>query len=148
MIVSIKHRGNYKFNKHFLGPDHVPAFDGAPGGEEEQCAMVIDSFPSLKYWTRNVARHHKSFSLPTPTDKFYPDFVALMEDGRLLVVEYKGKDRAPDNSSDGRGKQLIGKMWAETSGGKAVFVMATIERNDPTEITHTIRKALGRSSAA
>ena len=71
-----------------------------------------------------------------------------MEDGRLLVVEYKGKDRAPDNRSDGREKQLIGKMWAETSGGKAVFVMATIERNDPTEITHTIRKALGRSSAA
>ena len=104
--------------------------------------MVIDSFPGVKYWTRNVARHAKSFSLPTSTDKFYPDFIALMEDGRLLVVEYKGQDRAPDNSSDAREKQLIGEVWAKTSGGKAVFVMATMERKDPNEICHTIRKAL------
>ena len=137
-----KYSGNYKFSRHFMGPDHVPAFDGAPGGEEEQCAMVIDSFPGVKYWTRNVARHAKSFSLPTSTDKFYPDFIALMEDGRLLVVEYKGQDRAPDNSSDAREKQLIGEVWARTSGGKAVFVMATMERKDPNEICHTIRKAL------
>ncbi|MCY4236720.1 MAG: DEAD/DEAH box helicase family protein [Cyanobacteria bacterium MAG CAR2_bin_4] len=140
-----KYKGSYRFNKHFLGPDHVPAFDGAPGGEEEQCAMVIDSFPGVKYWTRNVARHPKSFSLPTSTDKFYPDFVALMKDGRLMVVEYKGKDRAPDNSSDAREKQLIGKAWARASGGKAVFVMATMTRKDPTEIANAIGKALGNT---
>lgn len=137
-----KYSGNYKFSRHFMGPDHVPAFDGAPGGEEEQCAMVIDSFPGVKYWTRNVARHSKSFSLPTATDKFYPDFVALMEDGRLLVVEYKGQDRAPDNSSDAREKQLISEAWARVSGGKAVFVMATMARKDPGEIHQTIHGAL------
>ncbi|MXY18946.1 MAG: restriction endonuclease subunit R, partial [Synechococcus sp. SB0664_bin_36] len=137
-----KYSGNYKFSRHFMGPDHVPAFDGAPGGEEEQCAMVIDSFPGVKYWTRNVARHSKSFSLPTATDKFYPDFVALMEDGRLLVVEYKGQDRAPDNSSDAREKQLIGEAWARVSGGRAVFVMATMARKDPGEIHQTIHGAL------
>ncbi|MYI72158.1 MAG: restriction endonuclease subunit R [Synechococcus sp. SB0673_bin_10] len=137
-----KYSGNYKFSRHFMGPDHVPAFDGAPGGEEEQCAMVIDSFPGVKYWTRNVARHSKSFSLPTATDKFYPDFVALMEDGRLLVVEYKGQDQAPDNSSDAREKQLIGEAWARVSGGRAVFVMATMARKDPGEIHQTIHGAL------
>jgi len=41
-------------------------------------------------WIRNVARHTRSFWLPTTTDKFYPDFVAQLADGRLLVVEYKG----------------------------------------------------------
>jgi type III restriction enzyme len=30
--------------------------------------------------------------LPTPTGKFYSDFVAKLKDGRYLVVEYKGKD--------------------------------------------------------
>jgi len=141
-----KYKGSYRFSRHFLGSDHVPAFDGVPGGEEEQCAIVIDSFPGVKYWTRNVARHPNSFSLPTSTDKFYPDFVALMEDGRFLVVEYKGKDRAPDNSSDAREKQLIGEAWAKVSVGRAVFVMATMTRKDPTEIAHTIRKALQKSA--
>lgn len=137
-----KYGGSYRFSKHFMGPDHVPAFDGVPGGEEEQCARMIDSFPGVKYWTRNVARHSNSFSLPTATDNFYPDFVALMEDGRLLVIEYKGQDRAPDNSSDAREKQLIGEAWARVSGGKAVFVMATMERKDPGEIHQTIHGAL------
>ena len=104
--------------------------------------MVIDSFPDLKYWTRNVARHPTSFSLPTRTDKFYPDFIALMEDDRLLVVEYKGKNWAPENSGDAREKQLIGQQWAKASGGKAVFVMATMERGNPQEIHNSIREAL------
>jgi type III restriction enzyme len=130
-----KYRGTkFAYRKHFMGPDEVPAFDGAEGGEEEQCALVIDGLPGLKYWTRNVARHRNSFSLPTSTDKFYPDFVALMEDERLLVVEYKGKDRTSEESRDSREKELIGQQWAMASGGKAVFVMATMERGDPKEV--------------
>ena len=71
----LKYRGTkFKFTKHFMGPDEVPAFDGKDGGEEEQCALVIDSLPGLRYWTRNVMRHRNSFSLPTSTDKFYADF--------------------------------------------------------------------------
>ena len=85
-----RYRGRWKPRKHFLGPDQVPAFDGAADGEEFQCAQALDALPRLKYWVRNVARHPDSFWLPTATDKFYPDFVALLEDGRLLVVEYKG----------------------------------------------------------
>ncbi len=142
-----KYCGSYKFSKHFMGPDHVPAFDGVAGGEEEQCAMAIDSFPDLKYWTRNVARHHNSFSLPTSTDKFYPDFIALMNDDRLLVVEYKGKNWAPENSSDAREKQLIGQQWAKASGGKGVFVMATMERRNSNEIHNTILNALQKPAA-
>ncbi|MEF9601091.1 restriction endonuclease subunit R, partial [Paracoccus sp. PXZ] len=108
----------------------------------EQCAQVIDSLPGLKYWTRNVMRHRNSFSLPTSTDKFYPDFVAVMEDGRRLVVEYKGKDRSPEESRDSREKEAIGQAWAKASGGKAVFVMATMERGDPGEIRAAILAAL------
>ncbi|WGR61353.1 restriction endonuclease subunit R [Paracoccus ferrooxidans] len=140
-----KYRGTkFKFTKHFMGPDEVPAFDGKDGGEEEQCALVIDSLPGLRYWTRNVMRHRNSFSLPTSTDKFYADFVAVMEDGRLLVVEYKGKDRSPEESRDSREKEAIGQAWAKASDGKAVFVMATMERGDPGEIRAAILAALRR----
>ncbi len=135
-------RGNLGFRRHFLGPDEVPAFDGNDDGEEAQCAMDIDSLPGLKHWTRNVSRHRHAFHLPTATDRFYPDFVALMEDGRILVVEYKGRDRSPDESRDSREKDLIGHLWAQASGGRAVFVTATMKRDDPGEIRSTLLDAL------
>lgn len=125
-----RYRGRWKPRKHFLGPDHVPAFDGAENGEEFQCAQAIDSLPGLKFWIRNVARHPNSFWLPTATDKFYPDFVAQLEDGRLLVVEYKGAHIAdgPDTAE----KRTIGQLWERKTGGKGVFVVVekTVDGRD------------------
>lgn len=140
-----KYRGAFRFNRHFMGPDEVPEFDAATDdGEEIKCALALDALPGLKYWTRNVSRHPNSFYLPTSTDRFYPDFVAVMQDGRLLVVEYKGSDRTPEESRDSREKDTIGKQWAKSSDGKAVFVMATMEKADPTEIRSQITGALGQ----
>ncbi len=139
-----KYRGMYKFNRHFMGPDEVPTFDSKDGGEEVKCALALDALPGLKYWTRNVSRHPNSFSLPTSTDKFYPDFVAVMEDERLLVVEYKGKQLSPEESRDSREKELIGQQWAKASQGKAVFVMATMERGDPKEVRTQVMDVLAR----
>lgn len=82
--------GRWKPRKHFLGPDGLPAFDGVEEGEEFQCAQAIDSLPDVTFWLRNVARNAESFWLPTATGKFYPDFVARLNDGRTMVVEYKG----------------------------------------------------------
>ncbi len=117
-----RYRGRWKPGKHFLGPDHVPAFDGAAEGEEFQCAQALDFLPELRYWVRNVARHPDSFWLPTATDKFYPDFVALLEDGRLLVVEYKGAYIA--DSSDTAEKRTVGELWEQESDGKGLFLVA------------------------
>lgn len=139
-----KYRGMYKFNRHFMGPDEVPAFDGKDGGEEVKCALALDALPGLKYWTRNVSRHRNSFSLPTSTDKFYPDFAAVMDDGRLLVVEYKGMQLSTGESRDSREKELIGQLWAKASEGKAAFVVATMERGDPKEVRSQVVDALSR----
>lgn len=112
-------RGRWKPRKHFL--EHVPAFDGAEDGEEFQCAQALDSLPEVSFWLRNVARHPASFWLPTATDKFYPDFVAQLEVGRLLVAEYKG---ARDiQSDDTREKRTIGELWERHSGGKGLFII-------------------------
>ena len=54
-------------------------------------------------------------------DKFYPDFVAELVDGRYLAVEYKGADRWSDD--DSKEKRALGELWAERSKGRCIFVM-------------------------
>ena len=125
-----RYRGRWKPRKHFLGAGRVPAFDGAEDGEEFRCAQAIDSLPRLRYWIRNVARDPASFSLPTATDRFYPDFVAQLDDGRLLVVEYKGARDA--NAPDTREKRTIGELWERMSDGQGLFLVAekTVDGKD------------------
>ncbi|HEX6912874.1 MAG TPA: hypothetical protein VF142_20870, partial [Longimicrobium sp.] len=116
-----RHRGSWKPAKHFLGPDQLPRFDGAADGEEAQCAQALDTLPGVRFWIRNVSRHPSSFWLPTSSDRFYPDFVAQLDDGRLLVVEYKGAHLA--DSADTDEKRTIGLLWERMSGGKALFIV-------------------------
>ena len=57
-----KHRGGaFRFRKHFLGPDNVPYFSGkeGDGGEEFQCAQMLDSLNEVEFWVRNVSVHKK-----------------------------------------------------------------------------------------
>jgi len=55
-----------------------------------------------------------AFSLPTSSDWFYPDFVAQLDDGRLLVVEYKGTHFATNANT--QEKAAIGPAWARPAG--------------------------------
>ena len=117
------YRGRWQPKKHFLR--HVPAFDGAEDGEEFRCAQALDSLRKVNFWLRNIARDPVSFWLPTATDKFYPDFVAQLQDGRLLVAEYKGERDI--NSDDTREKRTIGELWERHSGGDGLFIV--VQRN-------------------
>ena len=125
-----RYRGRWRPRRHFLGADRVPAFDGVEDGEEFRCAQAIDSLPGLRYWIRNVARDPASFSLPTATDRFYPDFVTQLDDGRLLVVEYKGARDA--DAADTREKRAIGELWERKSDGRGLFLIAekTVDGKD------------------
>ena len=117
-----RYRGRWKPRKHFLGADRVPAFDGAEDGEELRCAQAIDCLPGLRYWIRNVARDPASFWLPTAAGRFYPDFVARLDDGRLLVIEYKGAFLTDEPET--REKRAIGALWERESSGEGLFLMA------------------------
>jgi type III restriction enzyme len=111
--------GAYQFNKHFFGG--VGELDNK--GEEFECAKQLDTLPAVKFWIRNLStRPQTSFWLPTSTDRFYPDFVALLEDGRIVAVEYKGKPYVTND--DSKEKTNIGELWASKSQGKGVFLMA------------------------
>ena len=68
-----------------------------------------------------MARDPASFWLPTATGKFYPDFVAQMEDGRLLVAEYKGAHIA--EGTETAEKRAIGELWQRKSNGRGIFVV-------------------------
>jgi type III restriction enzyme len=87
--------------------------------EEALCAQFLDSRPKVKFWVRNLERQpHFSFWLPTPTDKFYPDFVALLDDERVLAIEYKGKFSVERDNDE---KKAVGGLWENRSGGKCLF---------------------------
>jgi type III restriction enzyme len=88
-------------------------------GEEFDCALHISRLPQVDTWIRNTDRQKGSFWLQTSSDKFYPDFIARLKDGRILVVEYKG---ALNKEDDTREKEFIGQVWADAST-HCIFVM-------------------------
>ena len=91
-------------------------------GEEFFCANFLDQLEEVDFWVRNLERQEQfSFWLQTATDKFYPDFVCKLKDGRYLVVEYKGADRW--SNDDSKEKRHLGELWAMKSGGRCLFIM-------------------------
>jgi type III restriction enzyme len=109
------YRGAFKPQKHFY------AEIGEMNSEEIECAKAIEMHPKVKYWVRNLERDPRAFRLPTSSDWFYPDFVAMLDDGRILVIEYKGEHlRNPDTNE----KDNIGAVWANKSNGKGLFLIA------------------------
>jgi type III restriction enzyme len=113
-----RYTGRYAFKKHY----YPEVGDLREEGEEFECAVFIDSLDPVEFWVRNLDRHPKhSFWLQTASDRFYPDFVCKLTDGRILVVEYKGEDRW--SNEDSREKRLIGQIWESKSSGRCLFVM-------------------------
>lgn len=134
--------GRYRFKKHYYPVIHdlrEKRADGTPA-EEFICARAIDAHPAVKHWVRNVEQNEKfSFWLPTATDYFYPDFVAELHDGRVLVVEYKGAHLV--DAPDSREKDQIGRQWAQSSGARCLFLVATADdhgRDVATQIAEKI----------
>jgi len=115
---STYYEGSFPFRNHFFRV----VGDLKPDGEEFECAAIIDGLPEVECWIRNLdQRPDSSFWLQTSTDRFYPDFLVRLRDGRILVVEYKGEDRW--SNDDSKEKRRVGELWAERSNGHCLFVM-------------------------
>ena len=67
--------------------------------------------------------------------------MAELNDGRLLVVEYKGADRI--TADDARKKNDIGTVWAAASGGRCLFAMVTDTAKAGKTVAAQLRAALG-----
>lgn len=109
--------GEYDFEKHYY-----PRMGDFDSKEEYECACWIDRQSEVVFWVRNLVRKNgASFFLQKADGRFYPDFICKLTDGRILAVEYKGKDRWTDAKPD----RDIGELWEELSEGKCAFAMVT-----------------------
>ncbi len=118
--------GGFQFKKHYFGPKpgELREFTQSKELTEEfKCAQFLDGLPGVKFWVRNLPRRASSFRLQTSKDWFYPDFVCQLSDGRILVVEYKGKYIY--DTADSEEKRAVGAVWASRSKGQCLFVMPT-----------------------
>ena len=81
----------------------------------------------VKYWIRNIdSQPHTAFKLPLARGWFYPDFVAMLEDGRIFVIEYKGGHLIDHKLT--QQKDSVGQLWEEKSNGKGLFLMVEKEK--------------------
>ena len=87
-----------------------------------KCAQVIAHDYRVETWVRNLVREPKlAFLIQTSTDKFYPDFIAKLKNGKFLAVEYKGGHLA--GTPDSVEKERLGKLWEARSEGQCFFEM-------------------------
>jgi len=137
------YQGSYEFSKHFFPVIHDLREKTMAGAvaEEFRCAQSIDAHPKVKQWVRNIERQEKfSFWLPTATDYFYPDFVAELNDGRVLVIEYKGEPYKTND--DSREKQQVGYQWEQSSHGRCLFLFAVERDSEGRDVFQQIAKKL------
>ena len=109
-----RYEGQYSYEKHLYR-----TAIGDMDGEEALFAYDLDGEDNVEFWVRNVERTRGAFWLPTSTDRFYPDFIAKLKDGRTAIFEYKGEGWR--DTDDSREKEKIGKVYQERSDGLCVF---------------------------
>lgn len=129
------YQGNYSFRKHFF------PLIGEMNPEEEEAAKILDRSAKVDFWIRNLERQPlTSFWLQTSTDKFYPDFVAKLTDGRVFVLEHKGMDRV--SNDDSREKRALGNLWASLSKGEGIFLMSCLVDEKGRSLAQQIEEAI------
>ncbi len=119
---SALYEGGFQFKKHYFGPKPGELPEQRADGtlrDEFKCAQFLDGLPEVKFWVRNLANKASSFRLQTSKHWFYPDFLCQLNDGRVLLVEYKGEHLFADAEE----KRAVGAVWESRSAGQCLFVM-------------------------
>ncbi len=121
--VASRYGGRYQFAKHYF-----PVLaDLKSDGQEFTCAQRIDAHPQVRHWVRNLDTAPCGFALPTSRGRFFADFVAELQDGRVAVLEFKGAHLVNDPYEIE--KNQVGALWAQASAGRAVFGWLTMAQN-------------------
>lgn len=120
-------------------PKHYYEVIGDLNSEEYECAKAIAYCDGMEFWVRNLERESESsFWIQTSSDKFYPDFVCKLKNGKFLVVEYKGSHLAGNTDTDE--KERLGQLWEARSNGQCFFLMIK-GTNEFSKITELVSKA-------
>ncbi|MCL4354844.1 MAG: DEAD/DEAH box helicase family protein [Patescibacteria group bacterium] len=83
--------------------------------------LDLDTLPNIKFWVRNREKIDPFYIQGWKKGKFYPDFVAVTETGKIIALEWKGEDRV--SNEDTKYKEEIAKVWQELGNGKLYFFL-------------------------
>lgn len=67
--------------------------------------------------------------------------MAELNDGRLLVIEYKGEPYKTND--DSREKQQVGEQWEKSSGGRCLFLFAVADDDLGRSVQRQIADKIG-----
>ena len=113
----------------FSLPKHAFTLIGEMGDEESQCAKRVNDHSNVKRWVRNLTHESAGgFSLPLSPGRFFPDFIAELLDGRVVIIEYKGGHLA--QRPEELHKEAVGTLWEARSSGRCAFVRV-VDRDWP-----------------
>ena len=114
------YNGAYHLSKHYYGK--IGELDNE---EETACAKAIDDSQDVKHWIRNMERQKGSYFLPlNEKHNFYPDFIVELNNGKFLIVEYKGAHLL----ADAKHKKHVGQQMERVARDKCFFVMVSRSR--------------------
>lgn len=94
------------------------AEDGRIDGVERKMVDLLANSRRVLWWHRVVERRPGEFSI-NGFINHYPDFLALRDDGTLMVIETKGEHLV----DDARRKLRLGTRWADIAGSKFRYYM-------------------------
>jgi len=102
---------------------------------EKQVARILSTAENVVWWHRNLGRG-RGFCINGYLKNHYPDFIAMLKNGIVVVVESKGDHLANDDS---RYKNNIGRIWANQAGRGYKYFMV-FENNSPLNNTYTLNE--------
>ena len=91
---------------------------------ELKVAAALSSQENVLWWHRNISK--KGFCLNGFTNH-YPDFIARMKSGFILLIEAKGDDR---DNSDSKRKLELGKLWQDKAGSDKFGYFMVFDKNN------------------
>lgn len=89
---------------------------------EKDMVMKLSSHNKIEWWYRNPS--YNGFCL-NYYDNHYPDFIAKLKSGKIILIETKGNHLENPQSEE---KAKVGKIWAELSGRNYRYYMVFKEK--------------------
>jgi len=106
---------SHNYAKHFC--NQIESMNS----EEKILAEQIDMKQNVKRWLKNGVSFQNSFWLQMAKAKFYPDFIIELTDGKIVVLEYKGKNMVSNDET--MDKEKIGNAWANSSSNLEFYII-------------------------
>ncbi len=122
----------------YIGLDQSKHLYGTIGLMNEPELFIAEALATsqkVKWWWRNPDR--TGWFMVGKWGRFFPDFIARFNDGRLVVIEHKGSQLI--GNVDTKAKEDLGALWATVAGSRSTFYLVTQspDQNRPAQISPT-----------